>query len=182
MKIEMLQSSVRTALSMLVKHDYYLLEHNLFEPCITHKLAVHFENLFPHWHVDAEFDKDREGAKQTYIDPPSEEQKAAAKEEGETATAIPDVIVHHRGTDNNLLIVEVKKQGEGLAYDRLKLHCYTSQRALEASYLGYSLGVLIIMRVGDDSGKMRLQWFIGGDPLPDEEILNLQGVVGEDNA
>jgi len=46
---------IESGLASLLSDDSYLLENNISERAITHKLAEHYQKLFPEWNVDCEF-------------------------------------------------------------------------------------------------------------------------------
>lgn len=55
----------------------------------------------------------------------------------------PDIIIHHRGTHNNLMVIEVKKKNtkkykEARLFDLIKLYALTTQNDLD-----YKIGVYI---------------------------------------
>ncbi len=58
----------------------------------------------------------------------------------------PDIIVHERLTDNNLLVVEVKKKSsrEIPKYDELKLELFTKPKQDESGY-GYKFGAWVVV-------------------------------------
>jgi len=101
---------VEKAISDFLERDLYLLRVNVSERAMTHRLAVHLERQFPDWDVDCEFNRDGNVAKMISF---------LGREEGdgeEGSSIYPDVIVHHRGTGDNLLVLEVKKA----AFQRLR--------------------------------------------------------------
>lgn len=83
---------VRAAYRALVRADRHLLEVNSSERSLTHKLAEHMRDEFPGWDIDCEYNRDGRAVK-THDGP-----------------VLPDVIVHHRGTDENLVVIEAKKR------------------------------------------------------------------------
>lgn len=64
-KWETIREDVLFAVSRVVEHDKALLEHGLFEPCLSHRLGMYLQEKFPNYHVDCEYDrmltKDQEG-------------------------------------------------------------------------------------------------------------------------
>lgn len=60
---------VKTGLDLLIKNDEYLLTNNLNERSITHKLAEHYQHLFPRWNVDCEYNRNLDADKKIVIDP-----------------------------------------------------------------------------------------------------------------
>jgi len=82
--------------------DIFLLEKDVSEWAIAHRLAVYLEKYFPEFNVDCEYNR-----------MPGEDGKygeeAPKKLYGQKKIR-PDIIVHHRGSNNaNLLAIELKK-------------------------------------------------------------------------
>jgi len=107
-----IQEKVSMSCELLQKHDAFLLENNLNERSITHKLAEYLQQQFHEYHVDCEYNRIKnENMDQQYITKilnlPIENLKS---DDTEAKTVYPDIIVHKRGTnDDNLLAIEVKK-------------------------------------------------------------------------
>jgi len=92
------------ACNTLLKHDRALLELDANERSITHKLAEHLQREFPGWHVDCEYNHKGETPKLL-----SGVKENVSTDDTCGRTVFPDIIVHHRGTDENLLVIEAKK-------------------------------------------------------------------------
>ncbi|MBI4224975.1 MAG: hypothetical protein HY617_01455 [Candidatus Sungbacteria bacterium] len=60
---------IKMGLSCLTRNDCYLLENDLSERSITHKLAEYYQVLFRRWDVDCEYNKNLGHAKGITIDP-----------------------------------------------------------------------------------------------------------------
>lgn len=60
---------IKKGLNYLLKNDSYLLENNLSERSITHKLAEYYQKIFFEWNVDCEYNKNLDEAKIINIDP-----------------------------------------------------------------------------------------------------------------
>ncbi len=106
------QEKIRIACELLQRHDTFLLENDLNERSITHKLAEYLQQQFPEYHVDCEYNRMRSGKMdEMYIKKilkiPIEGLTSA---DTEAKTVYPDIIIHKRGTnDDNLVAIEVKK-------------------------------------------------------------------------
>ncbi len=119
--------AVATAIQTLLTEDSQLLSHNANERTITGALAGHLKPQFPGWHVDPEYNRDGHSVKTL---------------SGERV--IPDVIVHHRGTPENLLAIEVKKSNsrEHDEVDLEKLHLFRSELHYQfAMFIKFSVPV-----------------------------------------
>ena len=119
------------------------------ERCIAHRLAVHLEERFSGWNVDAEYNRDEQERKML---------ERIHECRGSTSDAIfPDIIVHHRersGRKNNLLVVELKRHCIEDACDRRKLELLT---APDGDY-AYRLGLYINI----NGGAFDCAWYKNG--------------------
>ena len=109
------------AIFTLYQHDRELLEVNASERSITHKLAEHLSGEFPSWHVDCEYNRRGSDVKRLSFDFGKLEPCDL-----EAKTVFPDIIVHRRRTDQNLIVMEVKKAtGAEATKDIEKLKAFT---------------------------------------------------------
>lgn len=145
-------------------HDLYLLKNNGCERSIAHRLAIYLENEFQYYHVDCEYNINIETESQRkYIHMLEEEIKkykpkrdidnfpASEIDDYRNVSVYPDIIVHHRGTNiDNLLVIEIKKSNSTITddFDLLKLERYTSHYFNDG--LKYKYGVFIKFNIGDD--------------------------------
>ncbi|AST06125.1 hypothetical protein AF2641_04160 [Anoxybacillus flavithermus] len=74
------------------------MNNDVHERSIAHRLAVHLGIVFYEWDVDVEYNRDHGKVKRIYD-----------HDEPSGRRVFPDIIVHQRGTQNNLLVIEVKK-------------------------------------------------------------------------
>jgi len=112
---------------------------NVHERSITHRLAVHMEPLFPGWNVDCEYDKDGDIRKAV-------EGIADCNARKKTDDIFPDIIVHHRtrlGADNNLLVIEMKKENEEDVCDTRKLELLTDPQGHYRYQFGLYINVVV---------------------------------------
>jgi len=127
-------SKTEKAVRLLLKNDLFLLMNDSDEWAITHKFAEYLQQEFPDWHVDVEYNRDKDQVKTL------DEKKVR-----------PDIIVHIRNTDSNLLVIEVKKSNnlENVDLDRKRLEKFTS---LQGKYR-YQLGLFVMFYVGNEYQK-----------------------------
>lgn len=113
---------IQKAYLNLLQHDVALLRNNANERSITHKLATYLQDEFPEWDVDCEYNRNQiETKRLKHIAPPS-------AQDTDAHTVYPDIIVHRRETNDNLLIIEAKKDSFcGKDYDAQKLKLYCEQ-------------------------------------------------------
>jgi hypothetical protein len=113
--------------------DWELLDVNVNERSITHKLAEYLQSEFPYWHVDCEYN--RLGSEVKRLVPKFIYSRPADPADIEAITVFPDIIVHRRRTNYNLLVVEVKKAaGRGDMRDVEKLKAFTRVHEYEYKY------------------------------------------------
>ena len=112
-------------LTEFLETDKVLLEIDSNERSISHKLAEHMQSKFTGWNVDCEYNRVIYKLK---------------KVNGKLVN--PDIIVHHRNTLENLLVVEVKKSRnkKGIQKDRKRLENF-----LKAPLI-YKAGILIVFK------------------------------------
>ena len=175
MEFDEIKQKVLDALQEVVDKDCYLLEQDLHEPSISHRLAVYLESKFPDFNIDCEYngnvDADN-GRKYILILKAMAYQLNRLKdgeedEEFVYRSVLPDIIVHKRGrngSENNLLIIEVKKssnQDDG-AWDAEKLSRFTSSE--KGNNYNYQYGVFVRFTVGAEP-SFSIQWFQNGQRL-----------------
>jgi len=101
-----------------------LLKVNVYEPAISHRIAVYLGNLFRELNVDCEYNRNL----------------LTAKKNTNGDKIRPDIIIHRRLSPNNCIIFEIKKGGKDSVAARLDI------KKLEdavAGDLGYDLGVFV---------------------------------------
>lgn len=133
------------ALKELVKQDAYLLKNNVNERSISHCLAVYMKAQFRGWDVDCEYNRNHYDPKRLDL-----KRRKASDDDLDAVTVFPDIIVHHRGTDDNLLVVEVKKStsGETEHYDIEKLKAFKTQiHYTHAAFVRLRTGVADVDKV-----------------------------------
>lgn len=138
-RMEVVKTRVITSLSEFYKHDHELLTRNASERSITHKLGEHLQKEFPDWHVDCEYNR-REGDPKRLVLNFS----TIRADDTDAKTVFPDIIVHQRGIQVNLLVIEVKKEdGEEDTHDEEKLRAFGRNPGF-----GYRYG--LFLRLGPD--------------------------------
>ena len=127
-------AKLQVCIEALIDKDRKLFALNTREETITHKLAEYLTSQFPDWDVDCEYDRLFDEAKRLRI-------------RGQISRVIPDIIVHHRNTLDNLLVIEAKKNNNprGARADRTKLRAFREQ-------LKYKHAVFLRLRVGKNPG------------------------------
>lgn len=176
MEFDVINQKLNEALQEVLDNDPYLLLHDINEPAISHRLAVYLEPKFPGFKVDCEYngnvDADN-GRKYINILKYMAEQLGILKEGEEEQELLyrcvfPDIIVHKRGyngSENNLLIIEVKKSSNpnNGDWDAEKLSRFTSSE--HENNFNYQYGVFVRFIVGEEP-SFSIQWYQNGQRFP----------------
>lgn len=139
-------------LHQVVNLDGYLFINDLHERTITHKIAEYLQPLFHEWNVDLEYNRDGHNTKRVNLNQVPD----ASWDAG--SNVFPDIIVHHRGNnENNLLIIEAKKRHQFNSaidkHDRRKIQAFSTG-------LDYLCGAALNLRIGDGEGeRIELHFF-----------------------
>jgi hypothetical protein len=136
----------------LLKEDRTLLDRDVNERSVSHKLAEYLQRSFRHWHVDCEYNRNHDMTKRLKWS--REEEPVNSRK---ASTVYPDIIVHRRDTDDNLLVVEIKKvensSPQSDERDRDKL------RAFVGRPYDYQHGLFLKLSASEEP---RLEWFPHG--------------------
>lgn len=127
---------------------------------MTHRLALYLESEFPGWDVDCEYNRLGDAPKK--LTRRLSEQVDAA--DTDAYTVFPDIVVHRRGEQLNLLVIEAKKltSSRGLADDETKLLEYQAQ-------FGYLHAALVVFATGRPSGRSSIIWRESSDAVRPRE-------------
>ncbi len=140
---------VNGAVARLIDEQPELLALDVTERALSHHLALYLSQYVPAgFHVDVEYNRHFADPKRLELPP-----RAALDRELRATTVFPDIIVHKRNSDDaNLLVLELKKPGEPLDYDNLKLRAFRRE-------LYYRHTAHLILGC-DESGAVvnRLEW------------------------
>lgn len=133
---EEIKQRVIAAIGRLYRHDPGLLEVDVNERTITHKLAEYLQDEFPEWHVDCEYNRRGDQVKRLNLS-----NWHVSPEDTEAKTVFPDIIIHRRRTNANLVVIEVKKSSGGEeTKDLEKLQAFTGDPAYQ-----YRFGLFLRM-------------------------------------
>jgi len=128
---------VRKALDKLLRMDTQLIDLDVNERSISHKLAEYLQKEFNEYNVDCEYNRHLNLIKRIKI--PSGD---VYGDDTEAKTIFPDIIIHKRNSDeNNLLVIEIKKSNNSInrEFDKTKLKLLTKANG---DYR-YTLGLFI---------------------------------------
>lgn len=124
MNREEISDVVEKALDLLISEQPELLDLDVTERALSHYLANYIAMLIPtEYNVDVEYNRHGHDPKRLYLPP-----RDALDRELRATTVFPDILVHKRNNDEkNLLVLEMKKIGEDMAYDELKLKAFRNE-------------------------------------------------------
>jgi hypothetical protein len=108
------------AIAAFIAEESDLLRLNTNERTLTAMFAQYLRTEFPGWNVDVEYDKLGKDVKRVQWRDP-----AAG---GDGQRIYPDIIVHHRNSRSNLLVIEAKKGRARADDDRRKVVALKSSR------------------------------------------------------
>jgi hypothetical protein len=146
---ELIEVAVRRAVRKLLAKEDFLIRNDLNERSITHWLAVHLQREFPAWQVGREYNRHHDDPK-TLCLPRRDDLNS---DDTHARTVFPDIIVHRRDKDDNLLVIEVKKSNnpEPPDFDKLKLNAFKRE-------LGYRFAASIYFATEPCAEPYRIEW------------------------
>jgi hypothetical protein len=142
---------VVSALAEFYAQETYLLEKDLGERTLTHRLAVHLERQFEGWDIDCDYD--RLGERTLRLPKGS----IVSTDDHIGKSVYPDIVVHRRAVPENLLAVEVRKASnhQPPEHDRHKLRALTDPHL----WFAYRIGIfLTLAKTGVTSSDV----YVGG--------------------
>jgi hypothetical protein len=149
---EQVKEKINTAVDLLFHLDTYLFETDVNERSISHKFASYLQEEFKGWDVDCEYNRDHDDPKLLKLLKVSI--LDVKPDDVQARTVYPDIIVHLRGSEDNLLVIEIKKTSNRLSndFDIQKLQEYKRQ-------LGYLYALFLRFNTGRDGiGIKEQEW------------------------
>jgi hypothetical protein len=144
------------ALREFYARESFLLEHEVGERALTHRLAVYLERQFEGWEIDCDYN--RLGERRLRLPKGS----IVSTDDDIGKSVYPDIVVHQRAIPENLLAVEVRKASnhQPPEHDQHKLCALTDPHL----WFAYRLGVFLVL---GKNGLVASEVYAGGlvDPL-----------------
>lgn len=139
--------NIQNLLDEFVIEQNLLLQNDASEQAISHHLAIKFSQSFLSWNTDCEYNRSMDIVKRLIY---------AVSPTGEACerNVVPDIIIHRRMTNDNLLAVEIKKSTnrDSSFKDLSKLIAFREQ-------LGYQHTLFIRFLTGvSDARIIELDW------------------------
>jgi hypothetical protein len=154
-EVEAELDKVVRALGEFYARETHLLDKDLGERVLTHRLAVHLEHQFAGWDVDCDYN--RLGERRLKLPRGS----IVSTDDDSGKSVFPDIVVHHRAIPENLLAIEIRKAAnhQPIEHDRHKLRALTDPHL----WFAYRIGLLLVL------GRTRVasvEVFAGGEADP----------------
>jgi hypothetical protein len=144
-------NKVVAALEEFYARETHLLEKDLGERTLTHRLAVHVEKQFPGWEVDCDYD--RLGERTLRLPHGT----IVSTDEHLAKSVYPDIVVHQRAIPNNLLAIEVRKAAnhQPPEHDQHKLQALTDPHL----WFAFAIGLMVTLGKKDVASP---EVYVGG--------------------
>ena len=145
---KLIEDALEASLDKLILAEREIITNDINESSISHRLANYLEPHFPGWNVDCEYNRNHDDPKRLQI-----QRRNIESDDTQATTVFPDIIIHRRGTDDNLVVIEMKKttSQESDSYDIGKLNAFKEQ-------LGYQFAIFIKVRTGGAAGIEKVDW------------------------
>lgn len=147
--MEVKEKIIHAYLKLLSREAYLFIVGNggVNERSITHYFAIYLQKEFPEFNVDCEYNKDNKEPKRLR----ERFEKSIASSNIRGDTVYPDIIIHHRGTKNNFIVIEAKKTSVDLKHKEEDRNCPCDKCKLKfyKQELNYQYAFFIQFPVGE---------------------------------
>ena len=148
------------AIKEFLLREEFILENDLNERTLSHKLAEYLQKYFSDFNVDCEYNRMKgKNADSPFITKTLNLKEEDVKNSDTTGkTVYPDIIIHKRGNNkDNFLVIEVKKHqnNKNKSFDLKKLKAYTKE-------LEYEFGIYLEF---DRNKISQIKWFKNGKEI-----------------
>jgi hypothetical protein len=144
-------NKVIAAVRLLLTLDKHLLQVDASERSISHRLALHLTSQFPDLDVDCEYNRDHHETKRLSLPGP-----CARSANTDGSPVYPDIIVHRRGTEENVLVIEIKKSTSSSNDDNCDLEKLSAFR----DELKYGAAIFLKLQCNESPTVYSSQWVI----------------------
>lgn len=156
---EELKRIVERCVGILQQNEGEIIQNDICERTIAHKLAEYLQQNFqPPISVDVEYNRNIElgGREPKYY------------QDGKYG--MPDIIVHRRlHNDNNLLIIEIKKQNNRNKKERKNDLAKLEEFTTSARAKGYNFQLGLFLDIPVDGGEYIYTWYKDGRQVDSEQ-------------
>jgi hypothetical protein len=158
MKIDEIKGKIRNALNTFYKNDSFLLENNLCERCLVHRIAVYLENeRFPGYFIDCEYNK-------SFFD-----KKSVPKIASNLNGNYIDIIITKRDDNyiHDLICFEIKKYDN---YHKRNKDRENLEILTKGNLFWYDYGFYIIL--GKSKEKTKIKVYIKGNKIDEFKLVD----------
>jgi hypothetical protein len=143
---------VNLAIDKFLKSDSVLLEIDVNERTMTHKLAEYLQQEFQDYNVDCEYNRQINDTKMM-PQPSIPRKRLNFSKDTDARTVYPDIIVHKRLGDDNLLVIEAKKSSreDNGEWDKEKL------KAFKGEPFKYRMALFVNFHIGKNAKRPDLE-------------------------
>ena len=157
-KIQIVRSLLEQSIDLLYENDCYLITNSVHEQSISHRIAHYLENLLikydwfvkDGYSVDVEYNKNFGDSKKVFQNCSNCNQSGCYIKtsnydiDNYKSICRPDIIIHKRESNDNILAIEIKKEELNNAkdkYDFAKLSAFSCDRTEYKYILGIFINV-----------------------------------------
>ena len=142
LNFDKIKTCVNQALSDFKNNESDLLNPLGREENLAQRFSFWLQRQFPEWIVDCEYSLIRDGMSKAKVRKVTQmlmrrvSNKIIRLDEPEEVVVVPDIIIHHRGTSENLLVIELKTSNDKsmIEFDKEKLRAYKDDERLGYQY------------------------------------------------
>lgn len=175
MNIKVVLEKLDIAIGLVLEKGYNILKRGLNELNLNGHLTSYLRPLFEGYDVDPEYNgditkirdrKELEIAKSRMIE------IGIDPKNNDLYSLTPDIIIHTRNVNNNLLVLEIKKDSSPLKkkeFDLLKLEHMTI--AYNSNHYNYRVGAAIVFGTRNNAGNYTIKYFQNGISCEREMLI-----------
>ena len=152
--INEIKEIIGKAIDLFLINDLKLLEIDSHERTISQNFTKYLNSKFPGWEIDCEYNRIRDEIKKLEIN-------------GKLVRIYPDIIIHHRMTKRNLLVIEIKKSPPySLSDQDVKDDIERLKKMTIVEKYRYQYGLFILFFVKENSSrKPILKYYQNGEEV-----------------
>lgn len=143
---------ISEAIDLFLTNDLKLLKIDSHERTISQNFANYLNSKFTRWEIDCEYNRIKDAIKKLKIN-------------GKLVRIYPDIIIHHRMTKRNLLVIEIKKSPPySLSDQDVKDDLERLKKMTIVEKYRYQYGLFILFFIKENSSrKPILKYFQNGE-------------------
>lgn len=152
--INEIKGIISETIDLFLINDLKLLEIDSHERTISQNFASYLNSKFPGWDIDCEYNRIMDEIKKL-------------EKNGKQVKIYPDIIIHHRMTKRNLLVIEIKKSPPySLSDQEVKDDLGRLKKMTIFEKYRYQYGLFILFFVKENSSrKPILKYYQNGEEI-----------------